>query len=144
MARIQERRWQSGDRRLWHGSADSIPKGWVIDGDTLDRAIVGAGGTHQSGAQFGEDTKRTNAHTLSEAQIPYHYHLQAGVISDGYEGAAIYGVEEVGGGFREDYGNVPYGASHPRTSSKGGSQAHDHGNMDVRQKSVALYVIRKL
>jgi microcystin-dependent protein len=60
---------------LWHGVLSSIPVGWKLcDGqngtpDLRDRFVIGAGATHEWGAQGGEDEI-----TLTEANIPNHTH----------------------------------------------------------------------
>lgn len=131
MPRLHERRWKSGDRRLWRGTLESIPKGWVIDDDTKDRAVVGAGGEHQNGATFGEDSQQTDTHTLSESQMPAHRHSMS-----------VYSTSNIDTRV-SSYGTSSYRGKY-NTDSKGGSLPHDHGRVDVRQKSIALYVLRKL
>lgn len=126
MPRLHEKRWKSGDRRLWRGTLESIPKGWVIDDDTKDRAVVGAGNDYECGQTFGADSKASDNKTLSEANLPPHRHSYSQ-----YSGAG--GSPGLGG----------YGGGSRMTGYTGGGEPFSV-NVDTRQQSVALYVIRRL
>lgn len=65
----------SGVICMWSGAIVDIPSGWVLcDGsngtpDLQDRMVVGAGSTYSV-----DDTGGETEHTLTEAEMPEHYH----------------------------------------------------------------------
>ncbi len=131
--------WESGDIRIWNGALEDIPLGWVLcDGqngtpEMCDRAVVGAGGKYQRNQIFGIDSQPTEARTLSSSQNALHTHQQL-----------------VGRGWRDSQNSQPGSAYYTgsyygsNAKSSGGSQPHEHGNIDTRQKSIAVIWIMKL
>lgn len=116
---------------LWYGSIASVPSGWYLcDGsngtpDLRDRFIVGAGSTYSVAATGGSATL-TPAGTISgtvggtsltEAQMPKHYHLMLGPNNVSSPQGSGSGVGVYGGGTPDD-GTQAYG-----TYSTGGSAA---------------------
>jgi len=129
MARLNSSGWKSGDLRIWSGEIEDIPNGWELAQEMIDRAVVGAGGQYTKGQQFGADSAATNSTTLSVSQMPSHNHsLQSsgGLNDSSYNASASFSA-------RTNY-----------TSSNGSSGSHHHGNVDTRQKSIAVIWIRKL
>lgn len=55
----------------WSGSVASIPTGWALDTNSRDKFIIGAGNLYNPDANGGEAT-----HTLTEAEMPSHTHIQ--------------------------------------------------------------------
>ncbi|ODS05208.1 hypothetical protein [Vibrio scophthalmi] len=129
--------YQSGDIKIHNGTIATIPSGWVLcDGANgtppmVDRAIVGAGGQYQPKQVFGSDVRGTESRTLSAGQMPSHGHRQSG---DDWGGRGSNRVIVHTNGARKAYS----------THAAGGNQPHNHGNIDVRQKSIALIWIMKL
>lgn len=163
---------------LWSGSQGSIPAGWVLcDGtngtpDLRDRFVVGAGSSYAVGNASGSISKTTDsqgahshggvtgAHSLTEAQMPKHYHLMVGPnsITVPQGGSAGYGI--YGGGTPDDTavnyatwstgagatsGSASTGTSDGNAHSHtiGGDGAHTHTVTDVRPPYYALCYIMK-
>lgn len=67
----------SGGIIMWSGSVASIPSGWYLCNgsnstpDLRGRFVIGAGGGYNPGDTGGEAT-----HTLTEAEMPSHTHIQ--------------------------------------------------------------------
>ncbi len=132
--------YKSGDIKIHHGTLNDIPAGWVLcDGRNgtppmVDCALVGAGKSYQPNELFGANTRTTANHTLSAAQMPSHnhsvaYRLRPGYASTHYSGSGPSSLGESG---------------NTTTRSTGSSAPHNHGNIDVRQQSIALIWIMKL
>ncbi|WP_027253762.1 hypothetical protein [Photobacterium halotolerans] len=154
--------WKSGDIKIHNGPLESIPLGWVLcDGqngtpDLCDRAIVGAGRAYSPNQTFGTDSRATGNHTLSSNQLPsssmtYQRTSNFQISSISNAGVANRSVPNNGWSAYAETGR-----SSPRTlglrlhnastyvSTPGSGQSHNHGHVDVRQKSVAVIWIMKL
>ncbi len=161
MPRVFTRQWKPGDVRIHPGTLEDIPLGWVLcDGqngtpDLCDKALVGAGRDYSPNEIFGSDSRATDGHTLSTSQIP-----STSVTYQRTANFQISAIENAGVANRPIPNNAwssyaETGRSTPRTlglrmynantsvTVPGGGQAHDHGNVDVRQKSIAVIWIMK-
>lgn len=161
--------WRSGDRRPWKGSVETIPRGWKLCDDMIDRAIVGAGGLRAHGEQFGANKVRPPAqqvtiynHTITETQMPYiNYKYQRTSQIETLLGEPNIGAVTVPNNAWS--AGVATGRSTPYTvavrarndetftNMRGGGSYHSHGvgvtsptDMDVVQASVAILWIEKL
>ncbi|MFW7525312.1 hypothetical protein ACODM8_14415 [Vibrio ostreicida] len=130
MPRLNKSGWKRGDLKIHSGMLDDIPAGWELAAETIDRAIVGAGGQYDKGQKFGNDSAATSNHTLSTAQIPAHRHPDA--------------VKGYGGGGRAWQTDYNRSSSTLYTGYAGSTHPHNHGTINTRQKSVAVIWIRKL
>ncbi|ODS10163.1 hypothetical protein [Vibrio scophthalmi] len=130
--------YESGHIRIHNGTIADIPEGWVLcDGANgtppmVDRAVVGAGAQYQPAQCFGADNQMTQGHTLSIDEMPSHNHREA----------SLNFLEPGGSGTSQAKVKSQY--SFQYTQHSGGNEPHDHGNVDVRQKSIALIWIMKL
>lgn len=162
---------------LWSGSSASIPSGWVLcDGtsgtpDLRDRFVVGAGNSYAVGATGGANSVATDSqgahthgaatggHSLTEAQMPKHYHMMVGpnsitapqgsVGSYGIygggtpdDGASMYATWSVGGDAASGGTGTgtSVGNSHSHTISSDGAHTH---TVDTRSPYYALCYIMK-
>ncbi|WP_406733436.1 hypothetical protein RJD39_04720 [Vibrio scophthalmi] len=130
MPRINSSGWKSGDLKIHSGTLNDIPNGWELAIDMVDRALVGAGGQYSKGLKFGSDSVATNNRTLSEANGPAHSHSYTAAHGQVLFAGRYLGAYTSKAGFR--------------TSVSGSNVPHNHGNIDTRQKSIAVIWIRKL
>lgn len=133
MPRINSGGWKRGDVKIHSGTLDDIPAGWELAADMVDRATVGAGGQYSKGQTFGADVVGTQAKTLSTNQLPNHDHdllEYYSSTSSSHKCVTVSGSRST----------VRAGNVYP----EGGNDPHDHGNIDTRQKSIAVIWIRKL
>jgi len=132
--------YKSGDIKIHNGTLNNIPDGWILcNGQNgtppmVDCAIVGAGGQYVPNQSFGADNAITQDHTLSAEQMPSHSHARnadyvSSVDIDFNRSGLYYGV---------------YKARNSNVGTTGGSKPHNHGALDVRQKSIAVIWIMKL
>jgi len=104
----------SSGRKVWV-YADAAPTGWTVYSTAADCVIAVKGGTEGynqtggTGTLYGSWTQPS--HTLTEAEIPSHYHSM-GAIAGNYS----YGAD-LGGA----------GSTARNTGSTGGGGAHNHG-----------------
>lgn len=137
-----------GTITLWYGSLVSIPNGWFLcDGDNgtpdlRDRFVLGAGGsvpvdavggssthTHSVTVDNGGSHAHTGTvanHTLTEAQIPSHRHLNG--VTD--SGTAVFNRGTVAASPTSPDSidnNANTGSIEGYTSNTGGGGAHNHG-----------------
>ena len=133
---------------LWSGSIASIPSGWALcDGTSgtpnlRDRFIVGAGSTYAVNATGGSTTTTATGSisgtvagtSLTEAQMPKHYHQMVGPnsVTAPQNNQGGYGI--FGGGTPDDtalsYGTWSVGgsaASGSQSTGTGNGDSHTHG-----------------
>lgn len=132
---------------MWAGSIGSIPLGWYLcDGnngtpDLRDRFIVGAGSSYAVNATGGSASVTptgtiigtVGGTSLTEAQMPKHYHLMLGPNNVSSPQGSGSGVGVYGGGTPDDgtqaYGTYSTGgdaASGTQTTGTSNADSHDH------------------
>ena len=113
----------SGTRMVFHNA--SAPTGWTKDTTARNTALRCVGGANAAALTSGGDTDfstvfgssvSTNAHTLTESEIPSHTHPVSNLNTN----------VTLGSGCGRSCISQPIGNTSGNTSSTGGGQGHSH------------------